>query len=81
MREEVELYGIENIPIILVGTKSDLPPAVDPAVARKYADSNRFPLVECSAKTGAGVNEVFEKAIIKIGLSALCTDWGIFYNY
>ena len=66
-KREIDSYGREDIPIIIVGTKSDLPPAVDPVIAKEYTDSEKVPLMMCSSKTGEGVNEVFEKAIEMLG--------------
>lgn len=57
---EADLHSFRYTSYILVGTKSDLPSAVDPAAAREYADSINAPLMMCSAKTGDGVSEIFE---------------------
>ena len=56
----VESRVPKNVPIMLVGTKSDLPPDADSVAAiREYADSINVPLMMCSAKTGDGVDDVF----------------------
>ena len=58
---DANFYARENTFIVLVGTKSDLPPVVDIVAARKLADSFNTPLMTCSAKTGAGLDELFLK--------------------
>ena len=60
-------YAPKDVFVMVVRTKSDLPSCPEnPDGARKLADALGAPLVECSAKTGAGVIDVFEKAIIGI---------------
>jgi small GTP-binding protein len=46
--------------IIIVGNKSDLPPVVESAPLRTWAQNNHFGFFITSAKTGDGVTEVFE---------------------
>ena len=50
-----------NVAIILVGTKSDLPRAVDEGSIQRLIDLIGCKYVECSAKDDVGVNEVFEE--------------------
>ncbi len=44
---------------VLVGTKSDLPRAVERAVAESWAEMHKIPYFEASSKLGDGVNEPF----------------------
>jgi small GTP-binding protein len=52
----------KEIPLILVANKTDLPDrVVTPAEGREFADKQRMPYVESSAKTGEGVVDIFEE--------------------
>ena len=49
-------------PLILVANKTDLPDrVVTPAEGREFADKQRMPYVESSAKTGQGILDIFEE--------------------
>lgn len=67
--------------VMLVGTKIDLPPAVDLDFVRRYAESLKIPLMLCSSRTGEGVNEAFMKTAIGIGHKKNNGDLGIDENY
>jgi small GTP-binding protein len=60
-REEVEKYCQENIPVILVGTKSDLSNHVlHYEQIKEFVDANNFAYYfECSAKLGRNVGVLF----------------------
>jgi Ras-related protein Rab-18 len=67
--EEIELYATtKNIVKCLVGNKLDQEDrrAVPVKEAQEFADRHHMLFVECSSKTGVGVNEVFNKLISKI---------------
>ena len=67
MALEIKRYAPKDVFVMVVRTKSDLPSCPEnPDGARKLADALGAPLVECSAKTGAGVDEVFKKLFIGI---------------
>jgi small GTP-binding protein len=52
----------KEIPLILVANKTDLPDrVVTPAEGREFADKQRMPYVESSAKTGQGILDIFEE--------------------
>lgn len=53
--------NIQNIPILLVGTKNDLKPHKDLTNDKinKFAQDNNFKYFECSSKSGFNVNQVF----------------------
>jgi len=58
-----------NAAILLVGSKADLPTRdVDRAVVEAYAQENKMGHMECSAKNGTGVAEVFD-TVVKMALS------------
>eukprot|EP00032_Breviata_anathema_P000177 JZ548379.1.p1 GENE.JZ548379.1~~JZ548379.1.p1 ORF type:complete len:186 (+),score=24.23 JZ548379.1:36-593(+) len=61
--------GTDSVPRVIVGNKNDLPDAhrqVDKAEIERLAQEWKCPYVECSAKTGARVDEVFTKLLIEI---------------
>ena len=55
-----------KIPVLLVGNKIDLPRKVTKEAALEYAKKNGFLYFECSAKTGAGVNQSFKNLATEI---------------
>ena len=67
-KENIDRYGSENVLVVIVGTKSDLPPNEGiVAQVSEYADSLGIPHMLCSAKTNVGVDDVFEKLLRSIG--------------
>ena len=52
---------------VLTGAKCDTPNAkvVRTGKVKALAEQHQLDMVECSAKTGAGVNEAFEMAIVQ----------------
>ena len=54
-------YACENVSKVIAGNKIDLVDrrVVEEAVAKDFADSIGVPLVECSAKSAQGVEDVF----------------------
>ena len=49
-----------DIPIILVGNKTDKERKVDKETAERIATIHRSPYIECSAQKGENIEEVFE---------------------
>ena len=64
--EEMEENVGTNLPILMVGNKIDLERKVPKADAEAYAKKHGFIYVECSAKTGDGVQNTFEKLAIAL---------------
>lgn len=73
--EDVESYrgqirrvkDAEDIPMILVGNKIDLPrKEVENKVAQGYAKNHRMPYIETSAKTRQGVDDAFYTLVREI---------------
>jgi Ras-related protein Rab-1A len=58
---EIDKYASENVNKLLVGNKSDLiaKKAVDPGMAKEFADSLGIPFLETSAKNSTNVEEAF----------------------
>lgn len=58
---EIDLFGHQDVPVILVGTKSDLNErrSVSRKEAQQYADERSMYYVECSSLSGTGINEAF----------------------
>jgi Ras-related protein Rab-1A len=54
-------YVGENIPVLIVGNKIDLPSAVSAQEVQKFATKHGCLFIETSAKTGINVEEAFEK--------------------
>ena len=78
---ETERCGPENTPYVLAGTKSDLPPDADSVKeVQNFAEENKLPVIKCSAKTGAGVNEVFERVVLDIGHNVFNVDFSIYFD-
>jgi small GTP-binding protein len=62
-------HGSDKVPRVLVGNKIDLPVGdrqVSVAEATALAEEWSAPLVECSARTRAGVDDVFDKLVVEI---------------
>jgi small GTP-binding protein len=55
-----------KVPVLLVGNKIDLERKVSREEAVGYAMKNKFQFVECSAKTGEGVEDAFRKLAVEI---------------
>ncbi|MBA7580834.1 hypothetical protein ES708_22728 [subsurface metagenome] len=56
-----------KVPVLLVGNKIDLERRVKFEKAKKYADKRGFiGYVECSAKTGVGIQDAFMKLALEI---------------
>ena len=59
----IQQYGYtrDEVSIILVGTKSDLPRAVSERRVEAFLREVQLPYMECSARDDVGVDEVFDK--------------------
>lgn len=57
--DEVSRYAHEDCQRLVLGNKSDLPPAVPTAQAKAYAEGIGALFYECSAKTSERVDEAF----------------------
>ncbi|MBD3352878.1 MAG: GTP-binding protein [Candidatus Lokiarchaeota archaeon] len=64
--EELELNVGKRIPVILVGNKIDLEKKVSTEKAKQYAEKKNFQFIECSAKTGENVDDIFKKIAVEI---------------
>ena len=65
---EVERYSPEDVSVVIVGTKCDLPPNEETITqVGEYADSLGIPHMLCSSKKDIGVDDIFEKLIEMIG--------------
>jgi len=60
---DIKRYSSEHIPVLLVGNKHDLVDTrvVDYNVAKAFADQLGVEYMETSAKTGQGVEDVFQR--------------------
>jgi len=58
---EIQRYACDSVCRLLVGNKSDLveKKVVDGSVAKEYADSQRIPFLETSAKNSSNVEQAF----------------------
>jgi len=54
-----EIVNIERLSILLLGNKTDLLRKVDKKTIGKYCEKNKMKYLECSAKSGNGVEEIF----------------------
>lgn len=52
-----------NVPVILVGTKSDLVAQIPVDVFRVLSNEKGIPFIQTSSKTGDGVHEAFENLL------------------
>lgn len=61
--EEIQKYAMPNVHIFVVGSKLDLEllRRVETEEARLYADAHSFGFMECSAKTNANIDYLFEE--------------------
>jgi small GTP-binding protein len=64
--EELEENVGQKVPVLLVGNKSDLERKVSREDALAYAMKRGYLFVECSAKTGEGVDDAFKKLAVAI---------------
>ncbi|WP_371806321.1 GTP-binding protein [Candidatus Lokiarchaeum ossiferum] len=64
--DELEEHLGLRVPTLLIGNKTDLERKVPLEEARRYAKQNGFLYVECSAKTGRGVNEAFKQLAVEL---------------
>ena len=64
-REELE-ENLGKVPVLLVGNKIDLERKVTRQEGLAYAKQHNYLFVECSAKTGEGVNDMFTKLAVEI---------------
>ena len=58
--------NIGKVPTLLIGNKTDLERKVSRKEGLKYANKHGFLFIECSAKTGENVDDIFEKLAIEI---------------
>jgi GTPase SAR1 family protein len=58
--KELSLFDNENCVLYLVGNKSDLEPAIDEAEIEAWADGKGIVFFSVSAKTGEGINSMFQ---------------------
>ena len=58
--------NLGKVPVLLVGNKTDLERKVSRQEGLNYAIKHGFLFVECSAKTGENVDDMFEKLAIEI---------------
>ncbi|MBA7586374.1 hypothetical protein ES708_28372 [subsurface metagenome] len=58
--------NLGKVPVLLVGNKSDLERKVSRKEGLDYAIKHGFLFIECSAKTGENVDDMFEKLAIEI---------------
>ena len=64
--KNIKEFGKENLPIILVGNKCDLPPEkrqVELIEGKDKAEEFNLPFFETSCKEGINIKEVFEKIV------------------
>jgi len=59
--EEAKLFAPEEICTMIVGNKSDLEHKVSVDQVKAFSAERNIPFVEVSAKSGAGVDDMFEK--------------------
>lgn len=59
--DEIARYAPENVPIILIGNKSDLPREISEIDAKKFADERNLIYFETSAKKNININESFDR--------------------
>ena len=65
---DVDRYSPEDVSVVIVGTKCDLPPNEETITqVGEYADSLGIPHMLCSSKNDIGVDDIFEKLIEMIG--------------
>lgn len=64
--KELEENIGKKIPVLLIGNKIDLPREVPREDAVAYAKKNGFLYLECSAKTGKGVQDAFKTLAVEI---------------
>jgi len=57
--EDLKRYAGENIPIMLIGNKSDLPKQVPTEEAQEFAAKHGLAFLETSAKTAENVDDAF----------------------
>ncbi len=58
---EIKRYALQNVHILIIGTKSDLPRAISMDEITEFVDAHNFQYIETSAKSGIGVYAAFEK--------------------
>lgn len=69
---EIREQGPEHMVIVLLGTKSDLEPAISEAVLRQFAEQEGMLYATCSAKTAEGVEDaVIQLTSAMMGLTDL----------
>ena len=61
--QEAKFYSARPVVHVLVGNKSDLLEKYDRQVHQDFANENNMSYVATSAKTGDGVEEIFEKLV------------------
>jgi small GTP-binding protein len=59
--KEFSLFDSENCVLYFIGNKNDLEAIVDTSEAKEWAETKRVKFFSVSAKTGSGINEMFEK--------------------
>ena len=75
--DDIERCARENVNVLLIGTKKDLADkvVVSTDAARELAEYRGISFIECSAKSGVGVNEVFETMVEEV-LERVLTELG-----
>jgi len=74
--EQISMHASENVVRFLVGNKCDLENKVGPKQTKELSDKLGIPIFETSAKSGKGVNELFEALARKLLQNVAPSDEG-----
>ncbi|XP_054166665.1 uncharacterized protein LOC128964131 [Oppia nitens] len=81
---EIRLFGDnnDNMGVILIGNKVDCPDnrCVSVSEGQQFAGQMGIPFIECSAKTGANIDEAFELMATKIILNQMISTGSLEAN-